>query len=71
MPASVGVRGGSITLEGKGGPYANVWIPGIGIYSKRRIGKQISFSSFEEENSFKLTELILVYELIFWIIVES
>ncbi len=51
LTASVGVRGGSVTLGGKGGTYANVGIPGTGIYSRRRIGKKNS-SSFEEENSF-------------------
>ena len=38
VTASIGVRGASITLGGKGGTYANVGIPGTGIYSRRKIG---------------------------------
>ena len=31
LSASVGVRGASVTLGGKGGTYANLGIPGTGI----------------------------------------
>tara|TARA_B100000579_G_scaffold359794_1_gene316726 strand:+ start:424 stop:603 length:180 start_codon:yes stop_codon:yes gene_type:complete len=44
MTAYVGVRGGSVTLGGKGGTYANVGIPGKGIYLRRKIRKKILLS---------------------------
>ena len=38
LSASVGVRGASVTLGGKGGTYANLGIPGTGIYTRKKIG---------------------------------
>ena len=38
LSASVGVRGASITLGGRGGTYANLGIPGTGIYTRKKIG---------------------------------
>ena len=38
LSASVGVRGASVTLGGRGGTYANLGIPGTGIYTRKKIG---------------------------------
>ena len=39
LSASVGVRGASVTLGGRGGTYANLGIPGTGIYTRKKIGR--------------------------------
>ena len=37
LSASVGVRGASLTFGGRGGTYANLGIPGTGIYTRKKI----------------------------------
>ena len=41
LTASVGVRGGSVTLGGKGGTYSNVGIPGQGFIQGGELAKRI------------------------------
>ena len=43
LSASVGVRGASVTLGGKGGTYANLGIPGTGIYTRKKLEAAIKF----------------------------
>ena len=44
LSASVGVRGASITLGGRGGTYANLGIPGTGIYTRKKIGGKKTYT---------------------------
>ncbi len=52
LSASVGVRGASMTFGGKGGTYANLGIPGTGIYTRKKIdgvGKPSKEKSINQE----------------------
>ena len=50
LSASVGVRGASVTLGGRGGTYANLGIPGTGIYTRKKIGGKESNPRLENNN---------------------
>ena len=54
LSASVGVRGASVTFGGRGGTYANLGIPGTGIYTRKRIdgrGNPIKEENIDQEYS--------------------
>ena len=42
LSASVGVSGASVTFGGRGGTYANLGIPGTGIYTRKKIAPDIA-----------------------------
>ena len=52
LSASVGVRGASVTFGGRGGTYANLGIPGTGIYTRKKIdggGKPAKVKNIDQE----------------------
>ena len=53
LSTSLGVRGASVTLGGRGGPYTNVGIPGTGLYSRTRINGGKSSSSYDSNEEFE------------------
>ena len=53
LSTSLGVRGASVTLGGRGGPYTNVGIPGTGLYSRTRINGGKSSSAYDSNEEFE------------------
>ena len=54
LSASVGVRGASVTFGGRGGTYANLGIPGTGIYTRKKIdgrGNPVKVKNIDQEYS--------------------
>ena len=52
LSASVGVRGASVTFGGRGGTYANLGIPGTGIYTRKKIdgrGNPVKVKNIDQE----------------------
>ena len=53
LSASVGVRGASVTFGGRGGTYANLGIPGTGIYTRKKIdgrGNPVKVKNIDQES---------------------